>query len=235
MNYKLIVSGVCVFISSWMYAQSESKKEKNFHKTLYATTTMQINQLKNGALLVRLKTNALALEALRKSGKEQQANALERNQAEINRNILEAFQGKFKFCSVYFFFSNYSEAVKNKTFDRVVFLNDNLQPDSTIKFTKGTFLVADFGVIEQDTARYAENTLIIPDDNFSVKQSKTYYGGPSFGYEGLIIRSDALVQLRHPFPYFVRTYDSKLKKKVVNHAVRKMNKKLNHFYNKRSV
>lgn len=236
-NYRKIACGLFIFISSLLSAQSHtgSKKKKSFHKQLNEITTAQIIYLKNGALLVRLKNNDIALSALRKSGNNVQADKIEKKQVEINRNIIDAFHQQFNFCPVYFFYSNYSEAVKKKDFDNVVFLNDSLQPDPSIKFTKKSFLIAHFGVVLQDTAQYLENSTIEQNGNFSVKQTKTYYGGPSFGYEGLVISSDTFVQLRHPFPYFVRTRDSELKKKLLNRVIRKMNKQLIQFYNIRST
>jgi hypothetical protein len=232
-----IISGLFIFIYTASFSQNTvgTEKKKSFHKQLKATTTVQINQLKDGALFVRLKTNENVLAALKKSGNTAQIAAVEKKQAEINHTIIAAFREQFNFSPVYFFYSNYSTAIKNKDFNHVIFLNDSLQPDTTIKFKKQHLFIADFGVVEQDTARYLENQPLEADGNFSVKRTNTYYGGPSFGYEGLIIRSDAFVQLRHPFPYFIRTHDAALKKKVVNTVVKKMNKKLHKFYRKRNT
>lgn len=191
--------------------------------------------MKEGALFVRLKTNERALAVLRENGKTAQADALEKKQKEINQNIIGAFRQQFNFCPVYFFFSNYSAALKEKKMDAVVFLNDSLQPDPAITFSRSNFFIADFGVVLQDTAKYIENRALVPDENFSVKETKTYYGGPSFGYEGLVISSDAFVQLRSPFPYFQRTHDSQLKKKLLARVIKRMNKRLHKFYNNQPV
>lgn len=235
MNYRMVVSGMFIFVSTFLVAQNNTKiNKKGFHKQLQERSTEQIHQLKDGALLVCLKTNELTLASLRKNGKTVQADALEKNQAAINQNIITAFREQFNFCPVYFFYSNYSPAIKDRKFDNVVFLNDTLQPDPTIKFSKKSFLIAHFGVVLQDTAKYLEGREIVSDGNFSVKEIKTYYGGPNFGYDGLVISSDAFVQLRSPFPYFQRTFDSKLKRKVLNRVVKRMNKRLTSFYNSRS-
>ena len=100
--------------------------------------------------------------------------------------------------------------------DKVVFLNDSLKPDSSIKFVNKTFLVAEFGRLEQDTAKHFSHYTYEHDENFSVKQVSHYYGGPNSGLDGLIISSDQLIQLRHPFPYFVRTLDPMPKVNVLN-------------------
>lgn len=232
---RIIIASALVFSAPVLIAQSKTEsKKKSFHKQLQETSTAQINELKDGALLVRLKTNELAISALRKNGQSSQADAVEKRQAQINKNIIEAFHKEFNFCPVYFFYSNYSTTLKNKELDKVIFLNDSLQEDPAIKFKKSYFLIAEFGTVEQDTAKYVADRALESDGNFSVQETKTYSGGPSFGYEGLLIRSDKFVQLRHPFPYMVRTHDASLvKKKVVNKIVRTMNKKLVKFHDQR--
>lgn len=100
-----------------------------------------------------------------------------------------------------------------------------------MKFDGPSFLVAEFGTVEQDTARYFSGSSYEPDGNFSVKSVDHYNGGPVFSYDGLIIRSDKFIQLRHPFPYFVRTRSPRPSIKKLNRTVKTMNKKLTLFYN----
>jgi len=47
----------------------DSKQFENFYKRRNAIGKWQINQLKNGALLVRLQTNKTLIEGLKKMGK----------------------------------------------------------------------------------------------------------------------------------------------------------------------
>jgi len=54
-------------------------------------------------LLARLQTRELAINALRKAGKEAEANEIEKLQKAINKDILKAFRLNFKFAPVYFF------------------------------------------------------------------------------------------------------------------------------------
>ncbi|HET6227942.1 MAG TPA: hypothetical protein VFF27_16780 [Bacteroidia bacterium] len=227
---RIALSFAFIFTVNSLIAQNNStQKKKNFHKQLKETTTAQIKQLENGALLVRLKTSQNAISGLRARGMDKQADAVEKKQAWENQNIINAFREYYKFSPVYFFYSYDSHFIKNKSLDSVVFIDDQLHLDPSIKLNQQRFLVADFGVVEQDTATYFDHYSLQSDGNYNVKQVKNYYGGPSFGYEGLIIRSEDLIQLRHPFPYFVRTHGSDLKKKLVNRVVRKMNKKLQKF------
>jgi hypothetical protein len=225
----LIVSAIGIAQES-----HQGKKKISFRKQLKASTKVQINQLKNGALLVSLKTNKSKIAALKKIGRNDQAQALEEKQRQLNKSILAAFKAKFNFCTTYFFFSDYAIYAKERAFDKVVFLNDSLIPDSNIMFQNKTFLVASFGKLEQDTAKHLSHYTLASDNNFSVTQVRNYYGGPNMGFDALIISSDKFIQLRRPFPYYVRTRDAMPKSKVIFKTVAKMNKKLHRFYLKKN-
>lgn len=224
-----------LFFSTIVFAQEvDSTKSKiSFRKQVNTTAKVQINQLKNGVLLIRLKTKKPSIAALRRLGRDKKAIEMEKEQAQVNANIVAAFKSNFTFCPTYFFYSDYSNAVKGKEFDKVVFLNDSLKPDSNIKFENKSFFVAEFGMLQQDTARHFSHYSYESDKNFSKKQVSHYNGGPNQGLNGLIISSDQLIQLRHPFPYFKRTMNPMPKNVVIKRAVRKMNKRLHRFYTKK--
>jgi hypothetical protein len=229
---KISILFFLLLISTSLVSQNTGteKKKTNFRKQLHASTKEQIDQLKNGALLVRLKTKTTTINALRKAGANARAEEIQRQQTEFNLNVIAAFRKNFNFCPIYFFYSDDSDNIRKKQFDQVTFLNDSLHADQAIKFNGKEFLTADFGTVEQDTAKYFSHNSYEPDGNFSVKKEDHYNGGPSFSYEGLIIRNDKFIQLRHPFPYFVRTRDSRPNKKKLNRTVKTMNKKLTNFY-----
>jgi len=180
--------------------------------------------LKNGALLVRLQTKENSISALREAGNEKVASQVAEKQIAFNKNIISAFRKNFTFCDVYFFESRYSEMVLNGRYDQVVFVNDSLQADPNIKCTK-EFLTAEFSVLEADTAAYFES------DYFGYGgANKSYHGGPDLGFDVLKIMNNKFVQLRDPFPYYVRTYDPMPVMEKLERVVVKMNKKLNSFY-----
>lgn len=215
--------------------QKTATKEKkiSFRKQMRVLTKEQINQLKSGALFVRLQTKKNSITALRKIGREKIADKMEREQKNYNLKIVSAFKTNFNFCPTYFFFSDYSQNIREKQFDKVIFLTDSLLPDTTIKFKESNFLTAEFGTIEQDTAKYFSHNSYESDGNWSLKRVESYYGGPNTGFGALIIKSDQLIQLRGPFPYYVRTFDSLPIKRSQNITVKKMNKKLYKYYDKR--
>src|SRR5690606_16723801 len=113
----------------------------------------------------------------------------------------------FDFAPVYFFYSDQSRPIRKGQMDSVTFLNDSLEPDNAIRFKGAGFLIAEFGRVSQDTARAV--------DQYSVRSTpegtelrENYYGGANLGFTALVIRSEDFVQLRKPFPYYVRTYDN---------------------------
>jgi len=136
-----------------------------------------VKKLKEGGLLVRLKTKNNTITSLRSSGKSKLADETEAAQSAYNREIISAFRKYYRTGPVYFFFSDYSEQLKSKNLEAVVFLNDSLLPDPSIRVSSAGFLTAEFGVLEE------------------------------MGIQALIIMDDNFVQMKKPFPYYVRTYD----------------------------
>jgi hypothetical protein len=229
---KITVGLLLLFTSTIGLAQETTKKQKKVRpgKQIKISSTQQINQLQNGALLVRLKTQKSTIAALRKKGKDELADKRETQQADLNREIITAFQTYFDFCPTYFFFSDCSNTVREKQFDSVDFLNHLLQIDTTIVFNKKPFLTAEFGTIEQDTTKYFDGYYYFQGEN-GLERRTRYYGGTNMGFGALVIKSDQFIQLKKPFPYYVRTFDSLPIKRSPKTVVKKMNKKLHRFYN----
>ena len=94
---------------------------------------------------------------------------------------------------------------------------------------KKIFFTAEFGYVEQDTAKYYSHYSYETDGNWLSKQEKNYWGGPMMGFSALVIKSDKFIQLKRPFKYYTRRFEPLRKPYKV---VRKMNKKLNKFYKK---
>jgi hypothetical protein len=228
-----ILAGLFVFCISFTgIAQNTQtgKKNRSSGNQFKILSREQINQLKNGALLVRLKTNNNSIAALRKIGKIKQADEMQKKQAAYNLKIIRAFRKNFDFCSVYFFFSNYSTNISERLFNKVIFLNDSLVPDTSIKFTYKTFLTAEFGIIEEDTAKYYSYASFESDSSEGRHLVSHYYGGTEMGFGALLIKSDKFIQLRRPFPYYVRTFDSLPVERSTDEVVKMMNKDLHTFY-----
>ena len=183
-------------LNTSLQAQKKSERKKVAYE--------QLDQLKNGALLVRLQTRELAITALRKVGRDSEANELVKSQMKINRDILKAFRLNFKFAPVYFFYSNFSAPVIGGETDKVVFLNDSLQPDTSIKFTMKSFLTGEFAPVEKA------------------------------GFGAALLLDNKLQQLKKPFPFYARTFETfALFRRTRAETVQKLNSKIEKFYTKR--
>ncbi len=165
----------------------------------------QITGLKSGALIVRLSKRQTSVDALRNAGYAEAAEKITKEQYEANLALLQAFRSDFNFCKVYFIYPDQSPKILNNQLGEVVFLNDQLKEDSTIKMSESYFLTAEYGIIAQDTTGtslgYSYQT------SWDKHGTKTEYyrnGGANLRVPAFIMKDQSFVQLRDPFPFFVK-------------------------------
>lgn len=127
--FMLIISGPAHFI----FAQSSRDK-----------AVADILMLKEGALLVKLKTSENLINGFVRAGKQDEADKVKAEQEMTNKDIARAFSKHFNFCKVYFFYSGQSAAVKNGDLGQL--LNTDLEIDST--FNSVNYLIGEFGESE---------------------------------------------------------------------------------------
>ena len=229
-HFKLLL----LFLSAFTICNSQGishGKKVSQRKQTRTIMQEQIKQLKNGALLVRLQNKENAIAALNKIGKSKLANKQNENQLRYNKRIVSAFKNSFTFCPTYFFYSNYSGDVLSKQINKIIFLNDSLKADTAIKLNGEIFLTAEFGIIEQDTAKYFSQYYPYIGDNGTEIRTE-YYGEQDMRFGALKIMSDKLVQLKKPFPYYVRADVAHPGKRTFSRAVARMNKSLLSYYKK---
>jgi len=226
---KIILSLLLLLISTISYSQKNSKRSTLSKKQLKELANQQIIQMHDGALLVKLKTKKKSIATLRKFDYHEQADKVEAKQKAYNTKIINGFKTNFDFCPTYFFFSDYSQEVLDKQFDKVQFLDINLQHDSTITFNNTSFLTAEFGIIEQDTAKYFDGYYVVEGKDGLEKRAK-YSGGTDMTFGALIIKNEQFFQLRKPFPYYSRTLNSIPFKRKPKNVIDKMNRQLHNFY-----
>ena len=231
MLQRITLSFLGLLVPCLIFAQTKTAGKRSYQKQIEILSRQQIKDLHNGVLLVRLKTKKPSIDALRKAGKTKMADQLQMEQEDLNKEIIREFRSEFKFCPTYFFFSEYSPQVRDKRFDKVVFLNSLLQPDSNIKFTGQKFLTAEFGNVEQDTAKFSAGQYDINDAN-GYQKKNAQYGSSNMGFGALVIRSDQFIQLKKPFPYYARTLASVAFRRTTKQVVKLMNKQLTKFYEK---
>jgi hypothetical protein len=78
----------------------DPKSHERFRKRRIAVANWQINQLKEGALVVRLGTNRHLINGLKKQGQDLMAEKARLEQAAINKNYIRAFLDKYDFSKV---------------------------------------------------------------------------------------------------------------------------------------
>ncbi len=183
-------------------------------------------------ILVRLKTRKPSIDALRRMGNEAKANSIEEKQRLKNIEIIHAFRSNFDFCPVYFFYSDYSRLVKEKKLDSVPFLNEKLEADPNISVATEDFLIAEFGNIAPDTAKYFEGYYVLSGDGLDKRKPTYYHSSSEASFGALIIKSSDFVQMRSPFPYYVKTFDSFPIKRKPKKVVKIMNEKLHYYFSR---
>lgn len=105
----------------------------------------QLNQMKASFILVRLKTDSLKIEALKKNGFTEEAEKQKLELYQENKEILLSFAKTFDFCPVYFFYSSSMDNIRSgeivgHVFDSNLKIVDQdllkAQPFFTAKFGK---------------------------------------------------------------------------------------------------
>lgn len=107
----------------------------------------QLNQLKEGFLLVRLKTDSLKIKALESRNMQKEAERLKRNLYLENKEIILSFDQTFDFCPVYFFYSNHSGEIRKGNVSGFVF-DANLRLVDADSLSSRPFFTAEFAKTE---------------------------------------------------------------------------------------
>ncbi len=164
----------------------------------------QIRQLRDGALLVRLKTAEPTIEAMEKRGFTRLAQEKIDAQREENISIMRAFNAAYNFSEVKFFYSSDSRKVLDGEYEGI-FLNDKLERDSAIVLNnKKNVFTCELANIEEDTARYFSHYELVSTGNFAAKQVPRFYGGGQNSFYAMVIKDREFNQLSRPFPYYSR-------------------------------
>lgn len=207
----------------------------------------QIRKLRDGALLVRLPTAQPLIGALNERGATETTRKVTRALETGHGEIVSAFRDNYSFSEVYFFYSNYSKEVRNGNFSSL--MNADFESVSFVKDEPfSDYFIAEFANLKPDTTRYYIGDRIEPDPNGGLRRVKRY-GDSDIGadFRVLVIKDRNFVQLRYPFPYYVRSFKKSFKEAPeelififpltpflnIDHgvAVRKFDKKLRRFGN----
>lgn len=180
----------------------------------------QILELKEGVLLVQLKTRQKTIDAYTKKGLDKKANEVKSLQLKDNLNIIKGFNKYFNFCPVYFYTSNDFKKVKAKNFTEVTFYDSLMQPKTIVLDLNNT----DYYICEISKNNYNNSTLTnIP--NYKLNYDR------SIKFDAFIIKNNEFLQLSSPFPYYAKTHIAiKVKDKKRWESIKKLNYRLHFFY-----
>jgi hypothetical protein len=209
---------------------SSAQVKVGYQQRINRDSRAQIKELQQGVLLVRLQNKAYTIQALKDAGRADDAAKVEAKQLEINQEIVTAFREEFDFCPVYFFNSSDSKKVMAGNISEIGFLDKKLEVDTNISCNNEFYYIAEFSSIEQDTAGFYDRSYLEWDEKGpEIKQYRSG-GGPISNQKALVIRSRQFIQLKRPFPYFVKEYIVIIKRDKGT-MVQLMNNELKGYYN----
>jgi hypothetical protein len=187
------------------YLNNKSQKPGITKNTNREISKYQIRQLKEGTLLVRLKTSEDKIDALSDKDKYKKGDTIKNIQDAENKKIIIAFKKKFTFCYVAFFYANYSKNILERRFGNV-FLNENLEIDNSIVIdTAKSIFTAEFGALTKDSIKYFSHYGYEPNKSWNQKQMNAFYTS-SFGTDilAIFVMDEKFNHLKNPFPYYSR-------------------------------
>ena len=188
----------------YCFGVKKSPQPPSYRKVKKRHSKQQIQELKDGVLLVRLKTSQPKIDALKRFGYEYKAMKVAKYQKEQNQAIVDAFKQNYSFSSVYFFYSYNTDKVKKGALKNI-FLNDSLTLDSTIQIdTSKCIYTAELAHRQQDTFKLLDNYHTGVEGDFYETNDEVYYGGSDISFQAIIIKDQKFNQLTRPFPYYSR-------------------------------
>ncbi|MBT4727644.1 MAG: outer membrane beta-barrel protein [Bacteroidetes bacterium] len=190
------------FLLSIPIRQNPFEKRVNKEEQL---ADKQIVELHEGALLVRLKTYQQIIQSLKKDGRHSEAESMEYKRDEENREIMASFKKYYTFSPVYFFYSYDSEKVRAGLLENI-FLNESFQVDSSISCESKNIYLAEIASLQADDV-----------------------GKTSTGIESLLILDNQFVQLKRPFPFYVKRDEFFLGSRTIPEMVGIMNFNLHEY------
>ncbi len=181
---------------------------EKFWKRRRIVSAWQIGQLKEGALVVRLKTNQRLIDGLLKQGDTVMAEQKRLEAAAINVNTIKAYLNYYTFSKVYFIYSHSSDSLL-KGVRSHIFLDSTLQINPAIAMAEKFYLLAErdygynstIGFVPEDSAR------LVKEEGYAVKEM------------AMIVKNKYGHQLKRPFPFDVGDgFDPRLKPVYVEHV-----------------
>jgi hypothetical protein len=157
--------------------------------------------LKDGVILVRIHSRSREINYYEKYSNFKEVKRIETKTNAFNKDLIKAFRSTVDICPVYFFEDTFSTAIVAGDIEKVIFYNDSLTLDPTIKISKSNFFIAELGVTEGDTSGYRSDYIITNNDKGTVREVRLHNDG-NLNISAFVIRDRNFVMLHGPFPYY---------------------------------
>lgn len=216
---RLLITIILSFVFLSCIAQ-DTLTSKEIRALRQEMARKQITELKNGVLLVQLKTKQNTINAYTSKGMIEKANSVKDLQALDNKSIIKGFKTYFKFCPVFFYYSTDQENLKSKKYDAITFLDDSLTPTPiNVKLDSINYYIS--GISKSNFNNTTLNN--IPSYN------SQYERGIKF--DAFIIKNKEFQQLAAPFPYYAKTHVAvKINDKKRWESIKKLDTRLSNYY-----
>ena len=185
-------------------------------KKAEAIAKQHLQEMQGGFLLVRLDDKKTEIDYYLKYQNDDEAKRVKEKQEKINEQIRLAFTKYFTMCPVYFFYMSDTRNLLDKNYEMMNITDALLLSVSSLDLSSGKFYVAEFGIANQDEVTNDEN---VNDGVYTERMAVS----------ALVIRTSEMLELRDPFPYFVRYNIMGGMKSRYLGPVKKMQEKLNAF------
>jgi hypothetical protein len=186
----------------------------------------QAQDLRNGLLLVRLRSMRSSINALEEHGRIAEAQAVKASAFKENTEVINAFRS-LTFCKVLYFYDYNSNLVRTGEFDSIL-LNDKLEP-VTPDTPTGKLFVAEFGEYSSPEKSYhvRHDYQYLKENNISPDSSAAWitYGHKGLGIGGIVMMNQQFEPLLKPFPVFTPTINKTIFRSEdrLGRTVRKLN------------
>jgi hypothetical protein len=182
----------------------DQKAFKKYGRRSVQVAAWQVQNLKFGALVVRLQNNKRKIEAYRKVGNEQAALETIARTQYLNKVLMKSFMARYNFSKVYFIYAQSSDSLL-KGVKQGIFIDTTLKVNNSIVMNENYYILEEpdyvynstIGFVKEDSAKFVTEA------------------GARTVYAPMVLKNKYGHQLKDPFPFYVNKYNT-FKNEVIN-------------------
>lgn len=163
---------------------------KKYHRRAVKVASWQIQNLKFGAIVIRLQNDQRKIDGYLKVGDKKSAELVMAEAQYRNRSIIYSALGQIDFCKVYFMYSQSSDSLLGGK-------RNNIFIDSTLKVQQNIVMNENFYVILEEDFLYQSSIGFVKEDSAKYAVERGY----SNGTKPFLFKNKYGHQLKNPFPY----------------------------------